>query len=170
MVYTLDKGQSKPYIYICTTLWHEEEVEMMTLMRSVSKLLRHARRREENPEDDNNYNIEMHIFFDNVFEKKKREARDNAEGFQEADEWLELNMWVHQFIRVMEKVMAAYADGSERCMHEGKIIRTPYGGRIEYKIAGYPFIIHLKNADLVQRGKRWSQGWFQTKTLFVLDG
>ena len=80
LVYTLAKGQSKPYIYICTTLWHEEEVEMMTLMRSVSKLLRHARRREENPEDDNNYNIEMHIFFDNVFEKKKREARDNAEG------------------------------------------------------------------------------------------
>ena len=80
LAYTLNKGQSKPYIYICTTLWHEEEVEMMTLMRSVSKLLRHARRREENPEDDNNYNIEMHIFFDNVFEKKKREARDNAEG------------------------------------------------------------------------------------------
>lgn len=90
---------------------------------------------------------------------------DLPEGFQEADEWLELNMWVHQFIRVMEKVMAAYADGSERCMHEGKIIRTPYGGRIAYKIAGYPFIIHLKNAELVQRGKRWSQGWFQTKVL-----
>ena len=84
---------------------------MQTLMRSVSKLLRHARER-ENQHWDNNYDIEMHIFFDNVFEKKKRENREGAEGFQEANEWLELNEWVIQFLRVMEYVLAAYGDGS----------------------------------------------------------
>ena len=129
---------------------------MKTLMRSVTKLLRHARNREEK-QWENNYDLEMHIFFDNVFEKKKRQNREGAEGFQEANEWLELNQWVVQFLQVMETVLAAYSDGSEKCLHEGKIIRTPYGGRLEYEVAGYPFIVHLKNAELVQRGKRWSQ-------------
>lgn len=127
---------------------------MQTLMRSVSKLLRHADRRRER---DDSYNIEMHIFFDNVFEKKKRENREGAEGFQEAQEWLELNEWVVQFLRVMETVLAAYGDGAEKILNDGKIIRTPYGGRLEYQVAGYPFYVHLKNAELVQRGKRWSQ-------------
>ena len=34
---------------------------------------------------------------------------------------------------------------------------TPYGGRIEYNIAGTPMIIHLKDSEKCQRGKRWSQ-------------
>ena len=67
-----DKGQTHPYIFICTTLWHEEDFEMKTLLRYVSKLLRHARKKEEQ-NDPNMYNLEMHIFFDNVFEKHTRE-------------------------------------------------------------------------------------------------
>ena len=42
-------------------------------------------------------------------------------------------------------------------MKNGKIVLTPYGGRLEYLIQGFPFVIHLKNAELVQKGKRWSQ-------------
>ena len=80
-------------------------------MRSVSKLLRHARSREQE-QWNNNYDIEVHIFFDNVFEKKKRANREGAEGFQEANEWLELNEWVVQFLDVMEKVLSAYGDDS----------------------------------------------------------
>ena len=34
---------------------------------------------------------------------------------------------------------------------------TPYGGRIEYNIAGTPMVIHLKDSEKCQRGKRWSQ-------------
>ena len=42
-------------------------------------------------------------------------------------------------------------------LSNGKIIITPYGGRIEYNIAGTALVVHLKDADKVQRGKRWSQ-------------
>ena len=37
------------------------------------------------------------------------------------------------------------------------MIVTPYGGRIEYNIAGTPMVIHLKDSEKCQRGKRWSQ-------------
>ena len=43
-------------------------------------------------------------------------------------------------------------------LRKGKIVITPYGGRLEYNIAGTKLIVHLKDADKVQRGKRWSQG------------
>lgn len=85
------KGQRNPYVFICTTLWHEEEVEMATLMTSVSKLLRKARDKKIQKED-NGYDLEMHIFFDNVFEKKKRE-QDQNDGVY-AEERLELNVYV----------------------------------------------------------------------------
>ena len=86
------KGQRNPYVFICTTLWHEEEVEMATLMTSVSKLLRKARDKQNDPEDDTGYDLEMHIFFDNVFEKKKREQ--NEDDGVCAEERLELNVYV----------------------------------------------------------------------------
>ena len=35
-------------------------------------------------------------------------------------------------------------EGDTDVLKQGKIIRTPYGGRLEYMIAGYPFVIHLK--------------------------
>ena len=65
-----------------------------------------------------------------------------------------------QFQKVMKEVlqeMGMRFEGGNDVLKQGKIVRTPYGGRLEYLIAGYPFVIHLKNAELVQRGKRWSQ-------------
>ena len=65
---------------------------MATLMTSVSKLLRKARDKQKDPEDDSGYDLEMHIFFDNVFEKKKREPNE-TEGVY-AEERIELNVYV----------------------------------------------------------------------------
>jgi hypothetical protein len=42
-------------------------------------------------------------------------------------------------------------------LSRGKIIITPYGGRMEYNINGTMMYVHLKDADKVQKGKRWSQ-------------
>ena len=58
---------------------------------------------------------------------------------------------------VLQEMGMIFEENGTNVLKQGKIIRTPYGGRLEYEIAGYPFVIHLKNADLVQRGKRWSQ-------------
>ncbi|CAG5082997.1 Oidioi.mRNA.OKI2018_I69.PAR.g10253.t1.cds [Oikopleura dioica] len=184
------KGQKNPYIFICTTLWHEEDFEMATLLRSVVKLLRHARMKKNDPSQENQYELEMHIFFDNVFVnkptdkekeevKKDKQEREEVEksdknedkkkskpkklptdDFIDAKEWMQLNEWVVQFQTVFKDVLSKYEDNeyiTPKALEEGKIIRTPYGGRVVYKIAGYDFVIHLKDAELVQRGKRWSQ-------------
>ena len=155
------KGQKNPYIFICTTLWHEEDFEMATLLRSVVKLLRHARIKKNDPNQENQYELEMHIFFDNVFVKKpKDKEKGETDDFIHAKEWLELNEWVVQFQTVFKDVLSKYEDNEHitpAALEQGKIIRTPYGGRVIYRIAGYDFVIHLKDAELVQRGKRWSQ-------------
>ena len=46
--------------------------------------------------------------------------------------------------------------GQKKVLEEGKTILTPYGGRLEYDIEGIQFLIHLKHAERVQKGKRWS--------------
>ena len=38
-----------------------------------------------------------------------------------------------------------------------QVFPIPYGGRIVYNINGTPFNIHLKDAQEVEKGKRWSQ-------------
>ena len=91
-------GQKVPKIYICTTLWHEEDFEMATLVRSVLKLMKAAKEKKEkaeNSDKDEDYDyfdLEMHIFFDNVFEKdkKEREQDENENPFQDHEkepEW-----------------------------------------------------------------------------------
>ena len=80
-------------------------------------------------------------------------SKDGNDDFLNAECWTELNEWVIQFQRVFKEVLQAYGDKeylSPKLLQEGKIIRTPYGGRVEYIIAGYPFIIHLKDADKVR--------------------
>ena len=78
-------GQKVPKIFICTTLWHEEDFEMATLVRSVLKLMKAAKEKKEkaeNSDKDEDYDyfdLEMHIFFDNVFEKDKKEKEQEEE-------------------------------------------------------------------------------------------
>ena len=87
-------GQKVPKIFICTTLWHEEDFEMATLVRSVLKLMKSAKEKKEkaeNSDKDEDYDyfdLEMHIFFDNVFEKdkKEKEQEDDENPFEEPQE------------------------------------------------------------------------------------
>ena len=137
-----DKGQHRPYIFICTTLWHEEDFEMRTLLRSVTRLLRHARQKLESGE--NGYDLEMHVFFDNCFETRKRSGNISFMG---TDEWTEVNKYVTRFLAEFRTVLDMHNDDKylpKRLLEQGKIIRTPYGGRVEYEVAGFPFVIHLK--------------------------
>ena len=45
--YRWSSGQRVPLIYVCTTLWHEEDFEMATMLRSVIKLIKHRNAKEK---------------------------------------------------------------------------------------------------------------------------
>lgn len=43
---------------------------------------------------------------------------------------------------------------------------TPYGGRLEWQMpGGNKLIVHLKNAEKIRRGKRWSQVYYTCRKI-----
>ena len=70
--------------------------------------------------------------------------------------WKILNQWVVQFFEQLKKALILFRHSTD-ILKKGRIVLTPYGGRMEYAISNTPLIIHLKDADKVQKGKRWSQ-------------
>lgn len=161
------KGQQVPKIFICTTLWHEEDFEMATLIRSTLKLIRHSQLRKEHAEDNDYYDLEMHIFFDNVFdEKEKRQSKTFNDIFEEDElnrqwqenftDWKILNRYVVQFHDELRKGLRLFHETTRLkfnvadSLKTGKVVITPYGGRVEYSIAGTPLVVHLKDADKVR--------------------
>ena len=61
---TEEEGDRLSYIFICTTLWHETDEEVATLIKSLIRLISHARRKRDE------YEFEINIFFDNAFEQR----------------------------------------------------------------------------------------------------
>ena len=180
------KGQEVPKIFICTTLWHEEDFEMATLIRSTLKLIRHAKLRKTYAEDNDYYDLEMHIFFDNVFdEKEKRQSKTSNDIFEEDElnrqwqenfaEWKILNRYVVQFHNELRKGLRLFHETDRfnvaDSLKTGKVVITPYGGRVEYNIAGTPLVVHLKDADKVRDFQDLLQSMFyvilQRKYFFI---
>jgi len=62
--------ESVPMIFICTTLWHEEDNEMRTLLTSLLRLIHYVRLRKQDTtlRQQDRFNLEINILFDNVFE------------------------------------------------------------------------------------------------------
>ena len=89
----------------------------------------------------NFYNLEIHIFFDNVFEKTNDKKS--------------LNKWVDQFCNILRSLIIFYEVDQNELNFE--VVPAPYGGRFEMKISGVPFFVHLKDVEFTQNGKRWSQ-------------
>ena len=73
---------------------------------------------------------------------------------KEFSEWQTLNKWVYSFGTILAELLHQRRLG--KCVEEAKTVLTPYGGRLEYNIEGIKFHVHLKNAERVQKGKRWS--------------
>ena len=139
-------GQKVPMIYICTTLWHEEDFEMATLIRSAIKLIDYAKTLREKaskcPDDTDAffdyYNLEMHIFFDNVFDAEEVVQEDERPGWSgDAKKWKILNKWVVQFFDQLKKGLELFRQ-AEEVLQEGRVVLTPYGGRIEYVVNNTP--------------------------------
>lgn len=123
-------------IFICTTMYREEEEEMRQVLKSLIGL---------SPELG--HVCEAHTFMD---------GGANGDVLQQFA--LQL---VHCFVDELERF---YEDKPgydvEACIAAGKRIVTPYGIRLEWVLPGQhgmPFIVHLKDGGKVKNKKRWSQ-------------
>ena len=128
---------------------------METLLKSLIRLIKHGTLKSEDRE--RHYEFEINIFFDNAFESRNSaENKSEKQWAESMQRWKVFNPWVNSFIRVLKMVLDYH--NMSACFDQSHLYVTPYGGRIVYSIEGVPLIIHLKDADSVQKGKRWSQG------------
>jgi hypothetical protein len=128
---------------------------METLLRSLVRLIVHQKRRVDTEGPKNVYELEINIFFDNTFDSKDSNKNEDEKYDDNIHHWKMTNQWVESFCEILRKVLKNY--DMENSWKHAQIFPTPYGGRIVYCIAGTPFNIHLKDANEVMRGKRWSQ-------------
>ena len=70
-------------------------------------------------------------------------------------EWKVCNKFVKQLSDLLKKVLSGY--GLEEYWEHSQAFVTPYGGKIVWNLNGTIMNIHLKDADVIKRGKRWSQ-------------
>ncbi|XP_065897233.1 chitin synthase chs-2-like isoform X2 [Dysidea avara] len=117
------------YVFICSTMYHENEVEMKQLLKSINRIAMSIAE-----QNKRNHKYESHIFFDNAC----------------SDE--HINKWVMQLLGLLESTLGIKPDNKLKLI-------TPYGIQLRYELEGneMPFYIHLKDNSKVKRKKRWSQ-------------
>ena len=70
-------------------------------------------------------------------------------------EWKVCNPFVKQLSDLLKKVLSGY--GLDEYWEHSQAFVTPYGGKIVWNLNGTIMNIHLKDAEKIKRGKRWSQ-------------
>jgi hypothetical protein len=71
------------------------------------------------------FNMEVHIFFDNVF--------DDSDIIFERDTVKVLNKWVCQFLDELEKALSLFGlmkkdrESNDTLLQRGRVVLTPYG-------------------------------------------
>ena len=147
-------------IYACATMWHEEEEEMLEMLKSVFRVdsdysARRLSRKYFEIDDPDYYEWETHIFFDNTFQKDKKDERGETKMGEEGGKII--NDYVRQLVRLIDVAGTRH--------HKKKITvkpctkyPTPYGGRLVWVLPGKTKIVcHLKDAEKIRIKKRWSQ-------------
>ncbi|CAH1785466.1 unnamed protein product [Owenia fusiformis] len=145
------KKETIPKIYVCCTMWHENETEMLHVLKSIFRLDLDQNTRKNaqtylNITDPDFYTLEAHIFFDDAFET-------HAPG--------QRNYTVNEYVKVLVSTIEAAASA----VHNVKLkfpppvkLSTPYGGRLEWRLpGGNTLAVHLKDKVKVKERKRWSQ-------------
>lgn len=117
-------------VYICSTVFRESPAEMKQLIISVLRVDKSVR------------NVfEWHVWMDG-----------GCNGNQ-------LGQYAIQFIACLKEEIERLGDVDVKdWIESGQKMETPYGQRLEWLLPdGTPFALHLKDGQLVKRGKRWSQ-------------
>ncbi|XP_061190012.1 chitin synthase chs-2-like [Saccostrea echinata] len=138
--------QTPPFVYACATMWHENRLEMVQLLKSIFRMDEDQFLREKEYEisSDNRYphdyyKFEAHILFDDAFCKGN------------------LNEFVETFASVMNEA-ASSVHSQPIQLEKPVIISTYYGGQVIFRMPGENFLyIHLKDKTKIRHKKRWSQ-------------
>ena len=124
------------HIFICSTMYHENEVEMKQMLRSINRVAMAS-----GSESEDHHKYESHIFFDNALSGEH------------------LNQWVMQLLGLLKETLGIEPSKVTKLF-------TPYGMQLKYKLRGnMPFYIHLKDNTKVRNKKRWSQVMYMNYVL-----
>ena len=114
-------------IFICSTMYHESELEMKQMLRSIDRMARAEIHR------DRNHTFESHIFFDGACSGKQ------------------LNDWAIQLLGLLHSTLGIKPDSKPKVFTPyGMQLKYRLPGEM-------PFFIHLKDNNKVKNKKRWSQ-------------
>eukprot|EP00053_Salpingoeca_punica_P019993 m.205680 g.205680 ORF g.205680 m.205680 type:complete len:1653 (+) comp17763_c0_seq1:181-5139(+) len=145
-VLSTEEYLAKSSIFICSTMYNEDEEEMKSLLRSILDIDRNL---------FGSCHIESHIFMDGA-----------AQGHRLEKTALRLIKAVRTLLLAERNEKEKFRPGRELKIEEfdpelrerAVKIYTPYGIRIEFLLpCGMPLLLHLKDPTKVKKKKRWSQ-------------
>ena len=116
-------------IFICSTMYRENETEMKQMLTSIYNVALHY-----STIGDKTVRYESHIFFDGTITGKQ------------------IKEFGKQLLTLLEETLHVK-------LQDGKREKAPYGYRLTWNIgpsAKMPFTVHFKDPDLVKPKKRWS--------------
>ncbi|XP_068231758.1 chitin synthase chs-2-like isoform X2 [Palaemon carinicauda] len=138
-------------IYATATMWHENEEEMMEMLKSILRMdedqsARRVAQKYLKIVDLDYYEFETHIFFDDAFEISDENEDENV---------------VNQFVKLLVTLMddaATHVHQTNIRIRPPKKFPAPYGGRLVWTLPGKTKIVaHLKDKSKIRHKKRWSQ-------------
>ncbi|KAL5010121.1 hypothetical protein ScPMuIL_012426 [Solemya velum] len=138
-----------PTIYACATMWHENTLEMVQLMKSLFRLDKDqfVRKIAGSLTDDQTaecYEFEAHILFDDSMELNDDEERVP-------------NDFVKQFVAILEEAASSVHEKPMTIKPPTKI-PSPYGGQLIWELPfGNLMYLHMKDKNKIRHRKRWSQ-------------
>ncbi|XP_041372213.1 uncharacterized protein LOC121385560 isoform X2 [Gigantopelta aegis] len=141
--------QDVPRIYACATMWHENRVEMVQLLKSLHRLDADQWNRKQammiSGEDDPNfYEYEAHIFFDDAMEI------DN-------DDKCVANSYVKMLVSLVAEACSC-VHNRPMAVHNPYKVVTPYGAQLVWQMPGENLLyVHIKDKNRIRHRKRWSQ-------------